>query len=117
MARFRQVTRTIEFTKASIMAVNTTDESVSTVEVQLSGTFDSNEKLLKAAQDSLEDGLTAVHVKSAEVLEKTFCMPETMFIENAMPLPIGKKTLKKADFEAYYAETFEGDDEPTNDAQ
>ena len=111
MGRFRQVSRTVEYTEAVIMAVDIATQKVEHITVTLSGTFDTNEKLLKSANEQLEAGKKGVAVELAEVQEKTFAMPETMFIEQAMPVPIGKRSLNKADFEAFYHENLEGDDE------
>jgi hypothetical protein len=113
MARFRQVTRTVEYTIADIMAVNTDTKEVTTESVTLSGTFDTNEKLLKEAQSLLPENLKGVSVENAEVQEKTFCMPESRFIQDAMALPVGKKALTKKDFEEYYAEQYDGTEEVT----
>lgn len=111
MARFRQVTRTIEYTEATVMAVNTATSTVENVDIELSGTYDSDEKLLKAAQSECSsDDIKYVSVIDARVSEKTFCMPESMFIQNAMPLPVGKKLLTKKDFENYYNEVLDGDE-------
>lgn len=111
MARFRQVTRSIQYTEATVMVVDTVSSIVENVSHEVSGTFDNDEKLLKAVQESLDSTHKAVSVISAKVLEKTFCMPETMFIASAMPLPIGKKSLTKADFETFYNEQYDGEDE------
>lgn len=111
MARFRQVTRTVEYTVASIMCVNVETKEVLTEEVTLSGTFDDNAKLLKESKSAIPENLTPVSVESATVQEKTFCMPESMFIKTAMVLPVGKKTLTKKDYERYYSEELEGDEE------
>lgn len=111
MARFRQVTRTIEYTEATLMVVNTDLQTVENVEVELSGTFDNDDKLLKFAQETVAEGNQKfVSVISATVTEKTFCMPETMFIAQSMPLPVGKKALTKKDFEEYYHEEYDGEE-------
>lgn len=111
MARFRQVTRTIEYTEAVLMTVNTDLQTVENIEVELSGTFENDDKLLKFAQETVaEDKQKFVSVVSAKVTEKTFCMPETMFIAQSMPLPVGKKCLTKKDFEDFYNEEYEGED-------
>lgn len=110
MARFRQVTRTIQYTEAELMVVDTSSATVSNVELELSGTFDSDDKLIKASQESLPENNKAVSVVSAKVLEKTFCMPESRFISQAMPLPVGKKSLTKADFENFYNEEYDGEE-------
>lgn len=112
MGRFRQVTRTVEYTVATIMCVDITTKEVTSEDVTISGTFDDDNKLIREAKSVLPEHLTPVSVENVSVQEKTFCMPESMFIKSAMVLPIGKKTLTKKDYERYYSEELEGDDEP-----
>ena len=111
MGRFKQVTRTVEYTEADIMVVNTETQKVESKTVTLSGTFTDVNKLLKVAGEEIAEPLKAVAINSSRVQEKTFCMPETMFIKNAMPLPIGKKSLTAKDFEEYYSQDFDEDEE------
>jgi hypothetical protein len=59
----------------------------------------------------LPEHLTPVSVETATVQEKTFCMPESMFIKSAMVLPVGKKSLTKKDYERYYSEELEGEED------
>lgn len=115
MARFRQVSRTVEYTEALVMCVNVSTQTVTHEAVTLSGTYDTPEKLLKAANEVLSKELKPVSVEEANVLEKTFCMPESYFIEHSMPLPVGKKQFCKADFEEFYNTSIEGDEDPTTE--
>lgn len=111
MGRFRQVTRTVEYTVAQVMVVDTTTQQVDTIEISVSDTYTSKDKLLKEVSKQVSEPLKAVSIVNSTVEEKTFCMPETMFIRDAMPLPIGKKALTQADFEEYYSSKSEEYDE------
>lgn len=103
MAKFRQITRTIEYTEAVIMCVNIESQQISNVKVVLSLTYETPEKVLKEAEKVIQLPLKAVSVVSTKVIEKLYGMPETMFIKLAMPIEEGKNGATKEEYTKYFA--------------
>ena len=84
MARKRMVTRTIVATKATVLCLDTEIAEPCNREVVLSGTFDNDKALLKAARKAIEtDDLRVAKVVQAEVITKLYKMDETKFMANA----------------------------------
>ena len=103
MAKFRQITRTIEYTEAVIMCVNIESQQISNVKVVLSLTYETPEKVLREAEKVIQLPLKAVSVVSTRVIEKLYGMPETMFIKLAMPIAEGKNGATKEEYSKYFA--------------
>lgn len=103
MAKFRQITRTIEYTEATIMCVNIETQQISNVKVVLSLTYETPEKVLREAEKVIQLPLKAVSVVSTKVIEKLYGMPETMFIKLAMPIEEGKNGATKEEYTKYFA--------------
>lgn len=83
MSKF--ITRTIEFTKVTALAVNTETEETETVEFTLAGKYD-DEKKAKKALEKLDTGYIPVLVKSLESADKLFGITPEKFMENAVEL-------------------------------
>lgn len=109
MAKFRQITRTIEYTEATIMCVNIESQQISNVKVVLSLTYETPEKVLREAEKVIQLPLKAVSVVSTKVIEKLYGMPETMFIKLAMPIADGKNGATKEEYSKYFAPKAESD--------
>lgn len=103
MAKFRQITRTIEYTEATIMCVNIETQQISNAKVVLSLTYETPEKVLREAEKVIQLPLKAVSVVSTKVIEKLYGMPETMFIKLAMPIAEGKNGATKEEYTKYFA--------------
>lgn len=87
MARAKMVTRTIEKTEATILALNVTTAEPSNITVLLSGTYETPEKILKAARKIAEtDELKLVSVVEVNVASGRYGMPEDVFLLYAQPL-------------------------------
>ena len=88
MARKRMVTRTINFTKADVMTVDITTAQVLTQEYRISGTYDTENDLLKVLKKAYETDFTKLvkieHFENEEIL---FGMEESKFMELAEVLP------------------------------
>lgn len=88
MARARKVTRTISTTKVIVMCVDTETAKVDNYEVEISGTYKDDKKLMKEAAKVVETKtLKPVSVVSTEVIETLYGMDEQKFIEMAEVLP------------------------------
>lgn len=112
MAKFRQITRTIEYTEAVIMCVNIESQQISNVKVVLSLTYETPEKVLREAEKVIQLPLKAVSVVSTKVIEKLYGMPETMFIKLAMPIAEGKNGATKEEYTKYFAPKTEPESAP-----
>ena len=90
------ITRTVVGTKATVIAVNTISLSAEKKDLTITGTFDSNEKLLKALK-KLHDNETGVisAVLSAEKFEELYGLDEAIFMQYAVKLDA--KTRKPID--------------------
>ena len=87
MARERMVTRTINETTVSIMALDVTTASVSIQKFKLSGTYTEDEALKACKKRYETDTLKLVHVDSMEETEILYGMPEDEFMKLAKVLP------------------------------
>ena len=88
MARASMVTRTINTTKVIALCVDIETQTPYDGEFVLSGTYKDQKSLMKALEKVANDDThKVVHVKSAEVVETLYGMPEQEFINNAKILP------------------------------
>ena len=83
----KMVTRTIEETVATVMAINIDTAEVKHIDITIPGTFDTAEDILKAAKK--QESATVKFVKVAAVAIHTYLygMPESVFIKYATILP------------------------------
>ena len=87
MARAKMVTRTIEKTEATLLTLNVITAEPSNITVNLSGTFDTPEQLLKAARKVAEtDELKLVTVVDTRVTSGRYGMTEDVFLAHAQSL-------------------------------
>ena len=87
MARKRVVSRTILGTKAEVMTVNTVSQKIENVSYLISGTFEDDEKLLKALKKGNEtDTIKLVQVVTKEPHNELLAMLEEDFIKMAKPM-------------------------------
>lgn len=84
MARKRMVTRTIVATEATLLCLDTEVAESCNRKVVLSGTFDSDKAILKAARKQIEtDDFRVAKVVNSEVITKLYKMDEAKFIATA----------------------------------
>ena len=97
MARKRMVTRTIESTKVTTLALDVTTSEPCNRTYNLSGVYDNEAKLLKAVQKAYDtDTLKNVHVVSNEKVETIYGMDENQFLALAVELdPVTRKPIAK----------------------
>lgn len=91
-----RITRTVTGTRATVIAVNTTTLSAEKKDLTIAGTFDNNEKLLKALKklyDNDNENISAV--LSAEKFEELYGLDEAIFMQYAVKLDA--KTRKPID--------------------
>lgn len=87
MARAKMVTRTIEKTEATVLTLNVLTAEPSNITVNLSGTFDTPDQILKAARKIAEtDEVKLVAVVDTRVTSGRYGMPEDVFLTYAQPL-------------------------------
>lgn len=88
MARIRMVTRTVEVTTATIMGLDTETAEVKICDYDVSGSFDSNDELLKTIKKVHETPtFKIVTVTVATTKSVLYGMPESDFIRLAEILP------------------------------
>ena len=91
-----RITRTVVGTKATVIAVNTTTLSAEKKDLTIAGTFDSNEKLLKALKKLFDNDNEIISaVLSAEKFEELYGLDESIFMQYAVKLD--PKTRKPID--------------------
>lgn len=95
MARKRMVTRTIESTKVTTLALDVTTSEPQNMTHNLSGVYDNDAKLLKAVQKAFDtDVLKNVHIVAHETIETIYGMDENVFLAQAVVLdPVTRKPL------------------------
>ena len=112
-----RITRTVVGTRATVVAVNTKTLLAKKKDLTVAGTFDSNEKLIKALK-KLYDNETEVisAVLSAEKFEELYGLDEAIFMKYAVKLDA--KTRKPIETAEPQAEpTAEPQAEPTAEPQ
>lgn len=88
MARTRMVTRTVTYTVATVLCLNTETAEPYNDTISLSGTFKDEKSILKQCKKLLEnDTVSVAKVVDVRVAEKLFGMPEQEFISHAKELP------------------------------
>ena len=93
-----RITRTVTGTRATVIAVNTTTLSAEKKDLTISGTFDNNEKLLKALKKLYDnDAMVISAVLSAEKFEELYGLDEAIFMQYAVKLDA--KTRKPIEIE------------------
>ena len=103
------ITRTVVGTKSTVIAVNIMTLSAEKKVLTIAGTFDSNEKLLKALKKLFDnDNEIISSVLSADKFEELYGLDETIFMQYAVKLDA--KTRKPID-------TAEPTTEPQTDPQ
>ena len=103
------ITRTVVGTRATVIAVNTTTLSAEKKDLTIAGTFDSNEKLLKALKKLYDNDNEIIStVLSADKFEELYGLDEANFMQYAVKLDA--KTRKPID-------TTESQSEPTTEPQ
>lgn len=82
-----RITRTVVGTKATVIAVNTMTLSAEKKELTIAGTFDSNEKLLKALKKLYDNDNEIISaVLSTEKFEELYGLDEAIFMQYAVKL-------------------------------
>ena len=88
MARQPMITRTIQYTLAEVLCVNTQTGATFNETVTLPRVYKDDKHIIKAAEKVLDtETCKPVHVISATVKENLYGMPESTFIELAQELP------------------------------
>lgn len=88
MARVPMVTRTITATKITALCLNIETAEPFNKTVTLSGTFNDEKSMMKAAEKILNtETERAVHIVSSEEIETLYGMTEQEFIQKAQVLP------------------------------
>ena len=78
------VTRTIVATKATLLCLDTENAEPCNKEVFLSGEYENDKALLKAARKAIEtDDFRVAKVVKSEVVTRLYKMAEEKFMENA----------------------------------
>lgn len=92
MARNKMVTRTIILTKCVVLALDTETIEPTNLTVEVSGTYQNEEKLMKAVKDVAETlTLKIVQILATETVEKLYGVSEQKFMEIAHELEPRKK--------------------------
>ena len=92
MAREKMVTRTIISTKCVVLAIDTETVEPSNLTVEVSGTYQNEEKLMKAVKTVAETHtLKIVQILTTETVEKLYGVSEQKFMEIAHELDPRKK--------------------------
>ena len=82
-----RITRTVVGTRATVVAVNITTLVAEKKDFTVAGTFDSNEKLIKALKKLYDnDTETISAVLSAEKFEELYGLDEAIFMKYAVKL-------------------------------
>ena len=91
-----RITRTVVGTKATVIAVNTMTLSAEKKDLTIAGTFESNEKLLKALKKLYDNDNEIISaVLSTEKFEELYGLDEAIFMQYAVKLDA--KTRKPID--------------------
>ena len=98
------ITRTVVGTKATVIAVNTMTLSSEKKVLTIAGTFDSNEKLLKALKKLFDNDTEIIStVLTTEKFEELYGLDEAIFMQYAVKLDA--KTRKPIDTAESQAES------------
>lgn len=84
----KKITRTVITTNCNVFGVNPITEECSYRECILSGTFKTDEKMLKAVHKVIDsEDFTAVKIASVEIKTELRAMDEDFFIQNSVVIP------------------------------
>lgn len=87
MARKPMITRTIESTEAMALCLDIVSAEPCNKTFNLTGTFKTEEKLLKAIKSAYDtDSFKVVSIVSSKVVESLYGMDSDFFLENAVRL-------------------------------
>ena len=93
MPRTKQITRTVQTTKATCLCLNTETAEPFNTDCVLSGTYKDMKSLLKAAKSVLEaDDITVCKIVNVEIEEDLYGMSEQEFLSHATKLPPRKSS-------------------------
>ena len=82
-----RITRTVIGTKVTVIVVNTMTLSAEKKDLTIAGTFDSNEKLIKALKKLYDNDTEVISaVLSAEKFEELYGLDEAIFMQYAVKL-------------------------------
>ena len=97
-----RITRTVVGTKATVIAVNTVTLSAEKKYLTIAGTFDSNEKLLKALKNLFDNDNEIISaVLTTEKFEELYGLDEAIFMQYAVKLdPKTRKPIDTAEPQA-----------------
>ena len=97
-----RITRTVVGTKATVIAVNTVTLSAEKKYLTIAGTFDSNEKLLKALKKLYDNDNEIISaVLTTEKFEELYGLDEAIFMQYAVKLdPKTRKPIDTAEPQA-----------------
>ena len=91
-----RITRTVVGTRVTVIVINTMTLSAEKKDLTIAGTFDSNEKLIKALKKLYDNDTEVISaVLSAEKFEELYGLDEAIFMQYAVKLDA--KTRKPID--------------------
>ena len=110
-----RITRTVVGTMATVLTVDANTMSANKEILRITGTFDNNEKLLKALKKEYEDGVRFITaVLSTEKFEDLYGLEESVFMKYAVKLdPKTRKPLCEKTAEPHVEPQVEPQVEPT----
>ena len=84
----KQVTRTVVTTNLSVFGVNPNTEECMYRDCVLSGTYNSEDKMLKKAHKVMDtDDFTVVKIVGIEIKKELRAMDEDFFLKNSVVIP------------------------------
>lgn len=84
--RVPMITRTIKTTNVKVICLDTTTGSSFIQEFNLPRTYKDSKAVLKALADKNTDTMKLVHVVESTITNQLYGMPESKFIEVAVPI-------------------------------
>lgn len=87
MAREKQITRTISSTKAVALVADLSNNAITEHIYTVTGTYTAETVMARLKADYETDTLKMLTVKSIELSEKLYGMPESVFMQYAQELP------------------------------
>lgn len=113
MARKPMVTRTIVTTKVTALCMEIKKCEPCNITVVLPRTFKTDEKLLKAVREQVDnDDVKVVHIVDKQEVETLYGMSEQDFIKGAVKLdPNTRKAVETSEGEDVEDDTEDGEDE------
>lgn len=80
------ITRTINFTRCAVMAINTESKEVTTIVLDYTGNSKDNAKRLEELKKSYQGEEVLVQIMNTEDIEQLYAMYEEDFIRYATPI-------------------------------